>query len=221
MASDLSDPDQSSTSKPKTSTKSLLILVFLRAPVPCSFRLSGVDLELSDHISISSAINESGTAPQPVAVPADKTYTVLPSTSSTVNSFESPTILNTCQIQRSSDVASASDDTQPDPVQPAQKSTELWTPISDDTYAAMEIALNRIDEASEDQHEFTPAAARRTPTELMASCLPKIQLRQGRFRQGKPIAGKDASDAPAESHSPTMSQSSSSSSTSVSIIVIK
>jgi hypothetical protein len=57
----------------------------------------------------------------------------------------------------------------------------------------------------------------------MASRLPKIQLKKGRFRQGKPISDKNTSDtATNECHSMTISQSSSSSTlTSTSIIITK
>jgi hypothetical protein len=79
-----------------------------------------------------------------------------------------------------------------------------------------------LDQTPEEQTEFTPATARRTPTDLMASCLPKIQLKKGRFRHGKPIADKNAPDTTTnECRSMTISQSSSTTSTSTSVIITK
>ncbi len=143
-------------------------------------------------------------------------------------------MLDTCQLQSSAEQpVIVIDDSQPDTQQEnllvnkpthENKQKDPWTPISDETYAAMELA---IDQPSQDQTEFTPAVARRTPTELMASRLPKIQLKKGRFRQGKPIADKNTSDTTTnESRSMTISQTSSSSSssstsTSTSIIITK
>ncbi|UJR26744.1 hypothetical protein I4U23_008059 [Adineta vaga] len=132
----------------------------------------------------------------------DTTFTVITSTSTTINSFESPNILDTCQLQQSSDQAIIIDDSQPNTQSESlstnnnDKNTQNnpWTPISDDTYAAIEVALDRVDQDSEEQTEFTPSTARRTATNLMASCLPKIQLKKGRFHQGKPIEDKSTSD---------------------------
>jgi hypothetical protein len=169
---------------------------------------------------IDSALPNSGT------IPADTTYTVITSTSTTINSFESPNVLDTCQLQQSSDQPIIIDDSQPDNQQEnlitnnthENQQNDPWTPISDETYAAIEIALDRN---SQDQPEFTPTVARRTPTELMASCLPKIQLKKGRYRKGKPIADKNTSDTTTnECRSMTISQSSSNSTT-TSVIITK
>ena len=182
-----------------------------------------------EHASSSSITLESA-LPNSQTIPADTTFTVITSTSTTINSFESPNMLDTCQLQSSADQPIIIDDSQPDTQQEnllVNKSThenkqkDPWTPISDETYAAMELAIDRTDQPSQDQTEFTPAIARRTPTELMASRLPKIQLKKGRFRQGKPIADKNTSDTVTnESRSMTISQSSSSSSTSTSTSII-
>jgi len=175
---------------------------------------------------MDSALLNSGTNPP------DTTYTIITSTSSTINSFESPNILDTCQLQQSSDQPIIIDDSQPDNEQEnllinnthQNKQNDPWTLISDKTYAAIEIAL---EQTSQNQPEFTPVIARRTPTELMASRLPKIQLKKGRFRQGKPIAEKNTPDTTTnECHSMTISRSSSSSSssstsTSASVIITK
>jgi hypothetical protein len=81
----------------------------------------------------------------------------------------------------------------------------------------MEIALDQIDQSSQDQTQFTPVTARRTPTDIMASRLPKIQLKKGRFRQGKPIAEKTIPDTTTnECCSSIISQS-----TSTSVIITK
>ena len=162
--------------------------------------------------------------------PQDVTYTVITSASTTTNSFESPNILDTCQLQQSSDEPIIIDDTQPDN-QPENlknnnthenRQNDSHAPIRDETSATTETGLNRIEASSEDLTEFTPATARRTPTELMASRLPKIRLKKGRFRQGKPIANKNVPDTTTnECHSTTICQASPSTSTSTSIIIKK
>jgi len=138
--------------------------------------------------------------------------------------------LDTCQLQQSSDQPVVTDDSQPDNQQEnllinnthENRQNDPWTPISDDTYRAIEIALEQVDQTSQEQPEFTPAIARRTPTELMASRLPKIQLKKGRYRQGKPINDKNTpyTTTTNESRSMNISQSSSTS-TSSSVIVTK
>jgi len=134
--------------------------------------------------------------------------------------------LDTCQLQQSSDQPIITDDSQPDNQQEnllinnthENRQNDPWTPISDDTYRAIEIAL---DQNPQEQPEFTPATARRTPTEIMASCLPKIKLNKGRYRHGKPITDKNTPDTTTnESRSMTISQSSSTS-TSTSVIITK
>jgi len=71
-----------------------------------------------------------------------------------------------------------------------------WIPISDEIDAALEQALDQIDSPSSDTPlEFTPATARRTNTEYMAERLPKLQLKEGRFRRGRPIVNRTASNA--------------------------
>ncbi|CAF0967638.1 unnamed protein product [Adineta steineri] len=157
------------------------------------------------------------------ANPPDATFTVITSTSTststTINSFESPNPLDTCQLQ-SSDQPIIIDDTQPDTQQEnvssndnhRKQQNDPWTPISNETYAAIEVALDRIDEASQEQTEFTPTTARRLPTDVMASRLPKIQLKKGRFYRGKPVVEKNTPDTTTttdECCSSTTSQSSS------------
>ncbi|CAF1042397.1 unnamed protein product [Rotaria sp. Silwood1] len=212
IASESSDADHSIINKTKSSTKS-----------------SHVQHEQPN---CSSIIAESVRPPNSGKTSQDTTFTVITSTSTststTINSFESPNILDTCQIQQSSDPPIIICDSQPDTQQDnllvsntqKNQTNDPWTPISDETYSAIETALHRIDESSQEQNEFTPTTARRTATDLMASRLPKIQLKKGRFHQGKPLSDKNISDkATNECQSSTICQSSSSTSTSTSIII--
>lgn len=57
-----------------------------------------------------------------------------------------------------------------------------WIPISDDVDAALEKILSHVE-----GEVFTPTTARHTDTDVMAARLPKIPLKQGRFRLGKPV----------------------------------
>jgi hypothetical protein len=70
-----------------------------------------------------------------------------------------------------------------------------WIPISDEIDAALEKAIDQIDSVSDSPLEFTPATARRTETEVMAARLPKIPLKPGRFRHGKPIIDRSTTNA--------------------------
>ena len=70
-----------------------------------------------------------------------------------------------------------------------------WIPISDEIDAALEHALDQIDSSGDIPLEFTPATVWRTETEIMAARLPKIPLKPGRFRQGKPILNRSTSNA--------------------------
>lgn len=158
----------------------------------------------------SPALNQSSTGA------VDNTFNIgsSASTSTTVNSFESPTVLDTCQLQQSSDQPIVNED----PQQASAKSNETWTPISDDTYAAASRILDSEKKTDEEITEFTPATARRTSTEFMASRLPKIQLKKGRYRCGKPIVETNNSSAPSKE---TRSSSSLVSASSSSTIVIR
>ncbi|CAF1337072.1 unnamed protein product [Rotaria sordida] len=213
ITSESSDAEHSIINKIKSSTKS-----------------SRVELEQPNS---SSIVIESVLPTNSGKISQDATYTVITSTSTststTVNSFESPNILDTCQIQQSSDQLITIDDSQPNTQQDdllthntqKNQTNDPWTPISDDTYVAIETTLHRIDSSSQEKHEFTPITARRTPTDLMASHLPKIQLKKGRFHQGKPIVDKNVSDTTTNGcQSSTICQSSSSSSTSTSTSII-
>jgi hypothetical protein len=174
----------------------------------------------TEEISSSSSLIDSS-LPNPGPIPADVTFTIVSSTSTISNSFESPTVLDTGQLQQSSDQPIVIDDSQPDNhqenivnknTQEKKKQNDPWTPISDETYAAIETALEQVDRNSQEQMEFTPALARRTPTDLMASRLPKIQLKKGRYHRGKPIADKNITAITTnESCSINISQSSSTS----------
>ncbi|CAF5207691.1 unnamed protein product, partial [Rotaria magnacalcarata] len=152
----------------------------------------------------------------------DKTYTVITSTSTstststTISSFESPSLLDTCQLQQSSDQPITISDSQPN-TQKSQQN-DPWIPTNDDTCSPIEKSLHRIEPTSQEQNEFTPVTARRTPTDVMASRLPKIKLKKGRFHRGKPIHDKNTSDTTTASdgQSSIICQSSS---TSTSIII--
>lgn len=178
-----------------------------------------------EQISSSSPQTDSS-LPNSGTIPPDITYTVISSASTTINSFESPNVLDTGRLQQSSDQPIVIDDPQSDNQQDEssshktqeKKQNDPWTPISDETYAAIETALEQTDRNSQDQMEFPPAIARRTPTDLMASRLPKIQLKKGRYHRGKPIAETSTSDITTnESHSTTTTSQSSS----TSVITIK
>jgi hypothetical protein len=84
-----------------------------------------------------------------------------------------------------------------------------WIPISDEIDAALEKALDQIDSSCDSPLEFTPATARRTDTEIMAARLPKIPLKPGRFRQGKPIVDRSITNAANEYRPLAATQSSS------------
>jgi len=84
-----------------------------------------------------------------------------------------------------------------------------WIPISDEIDAALEKALDQIDSPCDTPLEFTPATARRTDTEIMAARLPKIPLKPGRFRQGKPIVDRSITNAANEYRPLAATQSSS------------
>ena len=110
-------------------------------------------------------------------------------------------MLDTCQLQQSSDQPIVIDDSQSDTstittiaaaAAAGGKQKDPWVPISDETDEAIENALST---ASQESIVFPPAIARRMPTELMASRLPKIQLKQGRYRYGKPIPEKRTADS--------------------------
>lgn len=146
-------------------------------------------------ISISNFRPTQTSLPNADATPADTTFTVITSTSTTLNSFESPSMLDTCQLQQSSDQPIVIDDSQSDTSTTTNKQKDPWVPISDETYEAIENALSeQTNKNSQEQIVFPPAIARRTPTEVMASRLPKIQLKQGRYRYGKPVVEKNTAD---------------------------
>ena len=183
----------------------------------------------TEHISSSSS-NVDSSLPDSQTNPPDVTYTVITSTSTTINSFESPNTLDTCQLQQSSDQPIVIDDSQseniPSNTTNEKKQNDPWTPISDETYTAIETALEQVNQNSQEEMEFTPAIARRTPTELMASRLPKIQLKKGRYHRGKPVTDTNPLEKTTtttitnQTPSTTTSQSSSSS-TSISTITTK
>ncbi|CAF2057311.1 unnamed protein product [Rotaria magnacalcarata] len=199
--SESSDADLSQVNKLKSSTKSTSVEPEQLNPSPIIFE---------------SLLQNSGKFSQ------DKTYTVITSTSTstststTISSFESPSLLDTCQLQQSSDQPITISDSQPN-TQKSQQN-DPWIPTNDDTCSPIEKSLHRIEPSSQEQNEFTPVTARRTPTDVMASRLPKIKLKKGRFHRGKPIHDKNTSDTTTASdgQSSIICQSSS---TSTSIII--
>ncbi|CAF3350494.1 unnamed protein product [Rotaria socialis] len=70
-----------------------------------------------------------------------------------------------------------------------------WDPIRDEIDDTLERVLNQVDSTENSTLEFTPTTARRTNTEVMAALLPKIPLKEGRFRQGKSIMNRTLSNA--------------------------
>jgi len=142
---------------------------------------------LASTIVIESARSKS------VTIPPDIT------SSTVVSSDENITIIDIDPLEQSSIQTITIDDTQQESTlikaNNNNKQIDPWIPISDEIDAALEHALDQIDSFSDPPLEFTPATVRRTETEIMAACLPKIPLKQGRFRQGKPIIDRTTSNA--------------------------
>lgn len=82
-----------------------------------------------------------------------------------------------------------------------------WNPISDEIDATLEGVLNQVDSVSDSSIVYSPATVRRTETELMAARLPKIALKTGRFRLGKPISPSVSTTAANEYRPLSASQS--------------
>lgn len=172
----------------------------------------------TEHISSSSS-NVDSSLPDSQTNPPDITYTVITSTSTTINSFESPNTLDTCQLQQSLDQPIVSDESQSENTANSKttekKPNDPWTAVSDETYSAIDTALAQGNQPSQEELEFTPVIARRTPTDLMASRLPKIQLKKGRYHRGKPVTDTNPLEKTTtvtnESLSTTISQPSTSS----------
>ncbi|CAF1288080.1 unnamed protein product [Adineta steineri] len=75
------------------------------------------------------------------------------------------------------------------------KSINPWTSITDEIDTALERVLDQVEATVDSPLEFTPTTVRRTETEIMAARLPKIPLKEGRFRNGKPILNRSTSSA--------------------------
>lgn len=73
-----------------------------------------------------------------------------------------------------------------------------WDPIRNDIDHTLEKVLNQVDTSETAPLEFTPVTARRTNTEVMAALLPKLALKEGRFRRGRPIGNRTLSNAASE-----------------------
>ena len=186
-----------------------------------SRRTPSGEVDLSDQASTPSIVTESPAPALSAAAPADTTFTVIVSSSTTTgSSFQSPSLLNTCQMQSSSEQAVLIEGSQPDHHQQQQTIADFpRTTTTDQPCPAMEVVTNLIDLSAAEPTEFTPATARRTATELMASRLPKIHLKQGRYRQGKPIAEQNPPSVVGERR--PLSTTASSSATSVSVVITR
>ena len=74
-----------------------------------------------------------------------------------------------------------------------------WTSLPDDVDATLEGLISQI----ETEPAYTPITARKTETEFMASRLPKIPLKPGRFRLGKPVPPPATTVAAADEYRPS------------------
>jgi hypothetical protein len=119
-------------------------------------------------------------------VPLDITITTIDTSSSisVIKNIENPTTID--DNQQENTLMEPPDNT---------KQTDPWTPISDEIDAALEQVLVQIDSSSDTSLEYSPATVRRTETEIMAARLPKIPLKEGRFRNGKPIMNRTTTNA--------------------------
>ncbi len=111
------------------------------------------------------------------------------------NSAMIPPDITMTTIEPSIENVNIIDEIQPEASSSNKPVHDPWIPISDEIDAALEQALDQIDPSSDSPLEFTPATARRTDTEIMAARLPKIPLKPGRFRQGKPITNRPTTNA--------------------------
>ncbi|CAF2075561.1 unnamed protein product [Rotaria magnacalcarata] len=122
---------------------------------------------------------------------------------SKTNNIENTTTSDIIPIQESSietitiDDNSIDDQQERRDIKPTNESGKLnpWDPIRDEINDALERVLNQVDSTENSTLEFTPTTARRTNTEVMAALLPKIPLKEGRFRQGKLIMNRTLSNA--------------------------
>ena len=83
-----------------------------------------------------------------------------------------------------------------------------WTPISDEIIIDLEQVVDEDDPpppVADSPLEFTPPTVRRTDTEIMAARLPKIPLKPGRFRHGRPISDPSTSNNGANAYRPLSS----------------
>jgi len=155
-----------------------------------------LNLSESEQLSkpLASTIIVESTRSNSVTIPPDITISTAGPSTSIINNAENVTLID---IDQSSIQTIPIDDTQQGNIliKSNNKQIDPWIPISDEIDAALEQALDEIDSSSDPPIEFTPATVRRTETEFMAAHLPKIPLKQGRFRQGKPIIDRTTSNA--------------------------
>lgn len=123
------------------------------------------------------------------------------------NNAENTTTIEENQVQQSSIETITIDDTQPETIvietATTNKPIDPWIPISDEIDEALERAIDEIGSSSDTPLEYTPVTARRTDTEIMAARLPKIPLKEGRFRNGKPIPNRTIFNAAADEYRPS------------------
>jgi hypothetical protein len=145
----------------------MIIIIFSRRP-------SQMDIQpLASTIVVESRRSNSATIPPDISVIE----------TSVINNIENITIIDDNQQENTL-------------IKPNNnKQTDPWIPISDDIDAALEEALNQIDSSSDTPLEYSPTTVRRTETEIMAARLPKIPLKVGRFRNGKPIMNRTTTNA--------------------------
>ena len=146
---------------------------------PLDHRSSETDVPpLASVIVIESAHSNS------VTVPPDVTTIETASSISIIKNIETTTIIDDHQQEDTS-------------IKPIDNNNQInpWIPISDEIEAALEQAIDQIDSTCDTPLEYSPASARRTETEIMAARLPKLSLKEGRFRKGKPITNRTSTDA--------------------------
>lgn len=166
------------------------------------------DLSESEQLAkpLASTIIIESTRSNSVTIPPDITSSTVGSSTSIINNAETVTIID---IDQSSIQKIPMDDIQQEHtlIKSNNKQIDPWIPISDEIDAALEQALDQIDSSFDTPLEFTPATVRRTETQFMAAHLPKIPLKEGRFRQGKPIIDRTTSNAANEYRPLAASQS--------------
>ncbi|CAF2651683.1 unnamed protein product [Rotaria sp. Silwood2] len=178
------------------------------------YRSSHVNIEpLASTIVVASACSNSSIIQPDVIATTVSTSSPI----SVSNNIENTTTIDQNPLEKSPIEMIIIDDTPTDnqqeheTIKPTNNNNQQmnpWSPISDEIDAALEQVLIQIDASNNVPLEFTPTTARRTDTEIMAALLPKIPLKQGRFRSGKPIINRSTSNAANEYRPLSTAQSS-------------